>query len=394
MKLTDNQCKHTPPPDKGVKQLSDGGGLYLQIDAKGRRYWRIKYTYNQKQHTQHLGIYPAMPLKAARMERDKIKLLLSQGINPKTHQEQQQRAEQKRITNTFEHVARKWHTTKAEKGDWKPAHATRVLRQIELYLIPPLGSQSIADIEPLDILHAIQNVEHTGKIATANKVYDIAHAIFSFAARMKLCPYNAAAELKPELQQAKATPYRHVTDTSELTALLQAIDGYTGSPQVKVLLQLAPLVFARPSELRLLKWADIDFQAACYHKAAHEMKNGIAHIVPLSRQALALLSSLKPVTGHYEYVFHNKAAGNPLSEAAARKALSRIGWLDKVTLHGFRHTASTLLHEQQYSSDWIERQLAHKDPNTTRASYNFAKHLEQRRQMMQEWADFLDSLKA
>lgn len=131
-----------------------------------------------------------------------------------------------------------------------------------------------------------------------------------------------------------------------------------------------------------------------YHKAAHEMKNGIAHIVPLSRQALALLSSLKPVTGHYEYVFHNKAAGKPLSEAAARKALSRIGWLDKVTLHGFRHTASTLLHEQQYSSDWIERQLAHKDPNTTRASYNFAKHLEQRRQMMQEWADFLDSLKA
>ena len=243
-------------------------------------------------------------------------------------------------------------------------------------------------------MHAIQNVEHTGKIATANKVYDIAHAIFSFAARMKLCPYNAAAELKPELQQAKATPYRHVTDTSELTALLRAIDGYTGSPQVKVLLQLAPLVFARPSELRLLKWADIDFQAACYHKAAHEMKNGIAHIVPLSRQALALLSSLKPVTGHYEYVFHNKAAGKPLSEAAARKALSRIGWLDKVTLHGFRHTASTLLHEQQYSSDWIERQLAHKDPNTTRASYNFAKHLEQRRQMMQEWADFLDSLKA
>ena len=250
----------------------------------------------------------------------------------------------------------------------------------------------MADIEPLDILHAIQSIEQAGKIATANKVYDIAHAICSFATRLKLCPYNAA-ELQPELQQAKASPYRHITDPHELTALLHTIDGYTGSPQVKVLLQLAPLVFAHPSELRLLKWADIDFQAAHYRKTADEMKNGIAHIVPLSCQAIALLESLKPVTGHYEYVFHNKAAGKPLSETAARKTLERIGWLDKVTMHGFRHTASTLLHEQQYNSDWIERQLAHKDPNKTRASYDFSSHLEQHRQMMQEWADFLDSLK-
>ena len=164
---------------------------------------------------------------------------------------------------------------------------------------------------------------------------------------------------------------------------MRALGGYTGSPQTRALLQLSPYVFARPSELRLLRWCEIDWEARQYRKDGEEMKNGIGHIVPLSRQAIAILEGLKPVTGHHEFVFANIGSKKPLSEGAARKALARLGFLDQITPHGFRHMASTRLNEMGFNSDWIERQLAHKDPNAIRTAYNHAEYLEQRAEMVQ-----------
>lgn len=298
------------------------------------------------------------------------------------------------MNNTFEAVARKWHADQAAKPDkWKPDHAGRVIRSLELHIFPDLARRQIGEIMPLEVLGLLQRLEAAGKHDTAHKVYDVVNQVFRYAVMLRLCIFNPAAELRGELAQVEQKHYRTITDPEKIGGLLRALDGYTGSPQTRALLQLSPYVFARPSELRLLRWCEIDWEARQYRKDGEEMKNGIGHIVPLSRQAIAILEGLKPVTGHHEFVFANIGSKKPLSEGAARKALARLGFLDQITPHGFRHMASTRLNEMGFNSDWIERQLAHKDPNTTRTAYNHAEYLEQRADMVQAWADYLDGLK-
>ena len=400
--LTDSQCKNLALPAKGINQLSDGHGLSLQADSKGGKYWRLRYyhPHTKKREEIRLGIYPDVSLKAARVKREEIRALLEKGIDPKQHQQEQEIKQRNQALNSFEAVARKWHADQQAKPDkWTPEHAHRLLRSIELHIFPDIGQRPIAEIMPLEVLSLLQRLEAAGKYDTAHKVYDVVNQVFSYAVRLLICVFNPAAELRRELAQVKQQSFHHLSDPAEIGQLLRDIDGYTGTPQVRILLKLSPYVFTRPAELRMMKWAELDWDNGIWEKSGEgerkgeRMKNGLDFLIPLSRQAAALIEQMKPITGHYDYVFWNKGTGQPFSEAAASKALHRLGYKDKQTMHGFRHIASTALNEQGFNGDWVERQLAHKDPNQTRKTYNKAEYLEQRTAMMQAYADYLDSLK-
>lgn len=400
--LTDSQCKNLALPAKGINQLSDGHGLSLQADSKGGKYWRLRYyhPHTKKREEIRLGIYPDVSLKAARVKREELRALLEKGIDPKQHQQEQEIKQRNQALNSFEAVARKWHADQQAKPDkWTPEHAHRLLRSIELHIFPDIGQRPIAEIMPLEVLSLLQRLEAAGKYDTAHKVYDVVNQVFSYAVRLRICVFNPAAELRRELAQVKQQSFHHLSDPAEIGQLLRDIDGYTGTPQVRILLKLSPYVFTRPAELRMMKWAELDWDNGIWEKSGEgeqkgeRMKNGLDFLIPLSRQAAALIEQMKPITGHYDYVFWNKGTGQPFSEAAASKALHRLGYKDKQTMHGFRHIASTALNEQGFNGDWVERQLAHKDPNQTRKTYNKAEYLEQRTAMMQAYADYLDSLK-
>lgn len=400
--LTDSQCKNLALPAKGINQLSDGHGLSLQADSKGGKYWRLRYyhPHTKKREEIRLGIYPDVSLKAARVKREEIRALLEKGIDPKQHQQEQEIKQRNQALNSFEAVARKWHTDQQAKPDkWTPEHAHRLLRSLELHIFPDIGQRPIAEIMPLEVLSLLQRLEAAGKYDTAHKVYDVVNQVFSYAVRLRICVFNPAAELRRELAQVKQQSFHHLSDPAEIGQLLRDIDGYTGTPQVRILLKLSPYVFTRPAELLMMKWEELDLDNGIWEKSGEgerkgeRMKNGLDFLIPLSRQAAALIEQMKPITGHYDYVFWNKGTGQPFSEAAASKALHRLGYKDKQTMHGFRHIASTALNEQGFNGDWVERQLAHKDPNQTRKTYNKAEYLEQRTAMMQAYADYLDSLK-
>lgn len=384
--LTDAQCRKLKAPENGIAQLSDGGGLTLQVSHKGK-YWRLRYYFNGKREEVRLGVYPAISLREARIKREEIRQMVLQGTDSKSRKIAA-------LDAVFETVARKWHADQTAKPDkWVPAHAKRVLRSLELHIFPAIGKKPLDCIAPLEILTLLQRLEADGKNDTAHKVYNVVNQVFKYAVRLRLCTFNPAAELRQELAEVKHTHYRTVLDPAEIGRLLRALDGYTGTPQTCVLLRLSPYLFARPIELRSLRWCEINLETKQYTKAAGEMKGRIGHIVPLCRQAIELLESLRPVTGHYEHVFTNKTTGKYLSEGAARKALKRLGWHDYLTPHGFRSMASTHLNEMNMPADWVERQLSHKEPNKSRAAYNHAQHLADRAEMMQQWADFLDDLK-
>lgn len=400
--LTDSQCKNLALPAKGINQLSDGHGLSLQADSKGGKYWRLRYyhPHTKKREEIRLGIYPDVSLKAARVKREEIRALLEKGIDPKQHQQEQEIKQRNQALNSFEAVARKWHADQQAKPDkWTPEHAHRLLRSIELHIFPDIGQRPIVEIMPLEVLSLLQRLEAAGKYDTAHKVYDVVNQVFSYAVRLRICVFNPAAELRRELAQVKQQSFHHLSDPAEIGQLLRDIDGYTGTPQVRILLKLSPYVFTRPAELLMMKWEELDWDNGIWEKSGEgeqkgeRMKNGLDFLIPLSRQAAALIEQMKPITGHYDYVFWNKGTGQPFSEAAASKALHRLGYKDKQTMHGFRHIASTALNEQGFNGDWVERQLAHKDPNQTRKTYNKAEYLEQRTAMMQAYADYLDSLK-
>lgn len=391
--LTDSQCRSLAIPESGTAQLSDGGGLTLQA-GRGGKYWRLRYYHPQtgKREEMRLGVYPALGLRAARERREEVRRLLEQGINPKRHAQDEALRERNQAFGCFEALARRWHADQCAKPDkWTPAHASRVLRSLELHIFPVIGGRAVADIMPLEVLELLQRLETAGKNDTARKVYDVVNQVFAYAVRLRLALYNPASELRGELAQVKQRSFAHLSDPTELKTLLLDIDRYAGSPQVCALLKLSPLVFVRPSELRLMRWAELDLSRTVWEKSGETMKNGLDFVVPLSRQAVAVIEAMRPVSGHYEFVFAR--SGRVLSEGAVRKALERMGYKGRQTAHGFRHIASTLLNEMEFNRDWIERQLAHKDPNQTRASYNKAEYLPQRAAMMQEWADYLDGLK-
>ena len=392
MKLTDTFLRGLKADGK-VRKYSDGGGLYIHVSPTGGRLWRMGYRFGGKQKTLSFGAYPIVTLKNARVRREEAKTLLSSGIDPGEHKKARRAAACAEAANGFEVVAREWFGQR--RDSWAKAHAENIISRLERYIFPLIGARPVNRVTPPDLLDALRRVEAKGAIDTAHRILQNCGQIFRYAITTGRMERDPAADLKGALAPAKTSNFAAITDPEAIGALLRDIDAYAGNFMVRASLRMAPYVFVRPGELRRAEWAEISFDAAEWRIPAHKMKTRMVHIVPLSRQVLAILDDLKPFTGRARYIFPSmRAKGAPISDMTLLAGLRRMGYdSNMMTVHGFRSMASTLLNEQGYNRDWIERQLAHTERNTIRAAYNHAEYLPERRKMMQSWADYLDELR-
>lgn len=394
MALTDTACKNAKPKEDGKPaKLSDEKGLFLLVNTTGK-YWRLAYRFNQKQKTLALGVYPEVTLKQARDKRDEARRLLAEGIDPNEHRKIVKRTKALHAENTFEAVAREWFAK--HKPTWTDGHAERIIRRMERDLFPWLGNRPIAEIEAPELLANLQRIERRGAIETAHRAMQNAGQVFRYAIATGRAKRNPATDLVGALAPVVKTSFPTITDPVKIAELLRAIDGYQGTLETRCALRLAPLVFVRPGELRQAEWREIDLDNALWVIPAERMKMREKHVVPLSRQAVEILRELHPLTGNGNYVFPGARSNKrPMSENTVNAALRRLGYdKDTMTGHGFRHMASTLLNEQGWNRDAIERQMAHAERNSIRATYNYAEYMPERVRMMQAWSDYLDSLKA
>ena len=395
MPLTDTAIRTAKPTDKAVK-LFDGGGLYLEIAPSGGKWWRLKYRFQGKEKRISLGTYPTVSLKDARERREQAKRLIEQGIDPSNQRKEAKAAaaaiEQEQNT-TFEAVARDWFSKK--RNAWTPGHQKKILSRLENQLFPFLGAKLFSSLEPGDFLAAIQKAESRGAIETAHRLAQLCGQVSRYARIVGLTRYDVAAGLTEALTPVQTNHYATITDPAEVGHLLRAIDEYAGEPSICFALKVLPFVFVRSVELRGAEWREFDFESATWIIPAERMKMKRPHTVPLAHQVITLLNDLHSLTGSGRYLFPSLfSASRPISDMGLLNALRRMGYATGVMpIHGFRSMASTLLNEQGYRADVIEAQLAHGEKNAIRAAYNHAEYLPERRQMMQEWADYLDELK-
>ena len=375
-------------------KVFDGGGMYLLVKPDGARWWRLKYRVDGIEKLISLGIYPARSLKAARTARDAAKELLADGVDP-SRKRQADRAERRTAReNTFEAVAQEWFGKRSRK--WAASHADKVLGRLVKHIIPAVGSVPVSELTGARLGEALRNIEQSATASTAHRCRQYMDAVCRYAmqtARIHSNPTPHSETLAPIVSKS----YASITDPKGVGGLMRAVRGYQGSAVAVAALKLAPLLFVRPGELRGAEWSEMDIDAAEWKIPAERMKMRRAHLVPLSDQAVVLLTELKRLTGSGRYVFPSeRSPGRCMSENTLNAALRSMGYSkQQMTSHGFRHMASTLLNEsRKFRGDVIERQLAHADRNSIRAVYNAAEYLEERKQMMQWWADRLDSLVA
>jgi integrase len=391
MPLTDRQVKAAKPQDKKFK-LADEKGLYLEVRPNGSKYWRMKYRFHGKEKLAAFGVYPDVSLADARKQRDTARQQLAQGIDPNAAKRAEKQAGREAAENSFELIAREWFDLKMK--DRSKDHRARTLRAMERDLFPTLGSRPVNDITPAELLQVLRKIEARGTIETAHRVKQTASAVFRYGVATSRCERDPSADLKGALATHKTKHLAAITDPAEAGRLMLAIEGYTGTPVVKAALQCSALWFCRPGEVRHLEWAQVNWEGSRLEFAAE--KTGLDHIVPLSRQSLEILRELEPITGRSRYVFPSaRGASRPLSENGVRTALRTLGYAnDQMTPHGFRAMARTLLDEVLgYPPHIIEQQLAHAVQDAMGRAYNRTQHLEQRRKMMQHWADYLDQLR-
>lgn len=405
--LTDSKAKTAIPPEgKAMVKLSDSGGLYLQVrrlvDGEIGRYWRMKYRHGGKEKTLSIGTYPETTLQQARQQRDHAKELLKRGTDPTEYKKATRLQRSAAEANSFEAVAREWHGKQIPT--WSADYTQRTLTRLEQDIFPYIGSGHIGTITPPQLLGVLKRIESRGAMETAHRLKQVCGQVFRYAVAHGLAERDPTPDLKGALSPVVSQHFATITEPQQIGELLRAIHAYQGAAVTRYALQLAPLVFTRPLNLRAAQWAHIDPEAAIWTIPAAEMKRrvqgkqlaGGEFLIPLSRQALALLEGLRPLTGHTPYLFPSIRAPltRPMSENTINAALRRMGYeVGDMTGHGFRHMASTLLNEQGFNPDAIERQLAHKAAGV-RAVYNKAEYLEERRRMMQAWADYLDGLRA
>ncbi len=393
MPLTDTAIKNAKPTDKPYK-MQDEKGMYLLVNPNGSKYFRYNYRFNGKRKTLALGTYPVTSLKEARDKRDTAVKQIAGGIDPNENKKAVKQSRAESAANSFEVIAREWY--ERNMIDKSEHHKKRALSLFQRDIFPYLGSKPIADIKAIELLTALRRIEARNAIETAHRALQICGQVFRYAIATGRNERDITPDLRGSLMQAKAGHFSAVTEPKQAAELLRVIDGYTGTFIVKSALQLAPLVFVRPGELRQAEWEHIDLDAKEWRYLVTKTKT--PHIVPLSKQAVEILSNPHPLTGNGRFVFPSARTPNgsrAMSDVALLAALRRMGISkDEMTVHGFRALARTVLDEVLgFRPDFIEHQLAHavKDPNGR--AYNRTAHLPERHKMMQQWADYLDGLK-
>lgn len=377
-------------PRSTTYRLSDSQGLYVEVAPSGSRYWRLKYRFAGKEKRLALGVYPTVSLAKARDDAREARRLLSDGIDPSERKKERAREARQAATNAFEIVAREWHNVMRPK--WTPRHSEDVIESLEKDIFPALGRRPIAELKAPEILEAIRKIEKRGAIDIAQRVRQRCSAVFAYAIGSGVAESNPVAAMKGVFATRRKEP-RKMLPADQLPTFLRQLQSYNGDKTIQLALRLIILTMVRTVELRAARWEEFDFKRNVWLVPADRMKMRAPHLVPLSRQALALLAELKPITGSYELLLPGRSdRQKPISENTLLYALYRMGYHQRATTHGFRALASTILNESGvWRPDAIERQLAHKERNAVRAAYHRTEYLEERTRLMQWWGDFLDA---
>ncbi|HHR6108892.1 TPA: tyrosine-type recombinase/integrase [Providencia alcalifaciens] len=389
MKLTVKQIDSSKPKEKDYK-LSDGGGLYLLVKTNGGKYWRLKYRIDGKEKLLAIGIYPTVTLADARRKRDDAKRLLADGIDPNQQRKEQKQASKIDSVNTFKNIALEWY--EGRKDRWSVGYRDDMMDAFEKDVFPYIGNRPIAEIKPMELLEVLSIMEKRGATEKLKKVRQRCGEVWKYAIITGRAEYNPAPDLASAFVPHKREHYAHLS-VSELPVFLSSIDKYMGSQIVRVALRVLILTGVRPGELRKAEWSEINFDTGVWEIPAEKMKMRRPHIVPLSEQVIDLLKQIHPISGSYQYIFPSRTDYRKhISDMALNTMIRRMGYSGRATGHGFRHTMSTILHEQGYNTAWIETQLAHVDKNSIRGTYNHAQYIDGRREMLQWYADYMGAL--
>ncbi len=392
--LTDTTCRNAKPKEKPYK-LADGGGLYLLINPNGAKHWRLKYRFLGKEKLLALGPYPLLPLAGAREGREDAKRLLKAGTDPVSHKRDGKRSAVRNAQNTFEAVALEWVENQKER--WSQKYAEKVLRGLTLNIFPEIGQRPIAQITPPELLDTLRKIEKRGALDIAGRTKQICSQIFRYGIQTGKCERDAAADLRGALKSRKTQHFAAI-EAGDLPGFLKALE--RNEPRLyartRRAIELSMLCFTRPGEIRQACWSEIDIEARQWTIPAARMKMRRDHIVPLSRQAIAVLEAQREETGklNTDYVFPSQVRPRqPMSDGTVNLAIKRLGYGERMTAHGFRALARTTIREQLgYDSEIIEKQLAHQARNPLGEAYDRTQFLPQRKKMMQEWADYLDAV--
>ncbi len=399
--LTEAECKSAIcPPDKKQARFTDSGGMYLQVSPAGSKRWFLKYRVGGKEKQLALGSYPDVSLKSARLARDTAKLQKSEGTDPVQARKLDKLKSTRNTRDTFKAIALEWYGKQAPQ--WSASHALRMLRQLERDLFPWIGERPIAQIHAMELLAALHKVEERGALETADRALMLARQVWDYwLPTAGVEQRNITEGLKARLTPYRSKSFAAIVEPKRFGDLMRAIQTYKGGPIVRTALQLAPLLYQRPGNLRMMEWAELDLDAALWtipsmkmKRTKEEKENGEAHIVPLPVQAVALLRNIQPLTGHGVYVFHGERSHDrPISDNSVRSALYALGFGKEQSWHGFRASARTMLvDELNLDHLAIEANLAHAVKDSNGRSYNRTHYLKQRFEQIQQWADYLDKL--
>ena len=387
--LTDTRIKTAKPQPKLYK-LTDERGLHLSVYPTGSKLWQLRYRIEGKERTASLGKYPEVSLAEARDKRDQMRKLVANGIDPVQSQKVAKEAKKLAQAHSFEAVARTWF--EGWRAARSPRHAEYVIRRLEADVFPLIGSRPVSEIQAPELVKMMKAIQRRGALDIAKRCHQMTGQVFRYAIAHGIAERNPTADIKPRdiLPSRRQTNYARV-DAKELPVLLRAIEAYQGTPVTRLAIKLLALTFVRTGELIAARWDEFDLQAGQWRIPAERMKIRTEHIVPLSLQAIQVLQILYAITGYSELLFPGERDhGKPMSNNTILKALERMGYKGRMTGHGFRGLASTILHEQGFDHAHIELQLAHQERNAVSAAYNHATYLKQRTKMMQSWANFLD----
>jgi hypothetical protein len=399
--LTDRECKNaTCPPEKSRTRLYDAGGLYLEVSPAGSKRWFLKYRKDGKEMRLALGSYPAVSLANARIKQSEAKALKHKGVDPVQNKQVNKLKSIRQADDTFEVVAREWHSK--QTSNWSEVHAKTVKRRMERDLFPWIGKQPMAQIHAMELLAALQKIEARQAIETAHRVLDIAKQVWQYwLPTTDIEQRDITIGLKARLQPYRSKNYPAILDPKRVGEMMKAIKHYKGGPIVRAALQLTPLLYQRPGNVRMMEWSELDLKGATWtipstkmKRSVEEKANGEALVIPLPTQAVILLKSIKPITGHGRYVFPGERNHDrPMSDNAVRSALYSLGYGEEQKPHAFRAVARTLIvDELGLDPLMIEANLAHGARDRLGRSYNRTQYIKQRFEMIQQWADYLDKL--